>query len=120
MRHKVQSAKLRSDLRKAWDIAMRVFITGGSGQVGSHIAETLLGRGDEVLPSTTSRPVAAITSLRNQISGWWRTQLSMAPSSMSWWRSFDPMRWCIRQRRTRIQTIGRQMPGQLHRNSHLG
>jgi UDP-glucose 4-epimerase len=28
---------------------MRVFVTGGSGQVGSHIAELLLGRGDDVL-----------------------------------------------------------------------
>ena len=28
---------------------MKVLITGGSGQVGSHIAETLLGRGDEVV-----------------------------------------------------------------------
>jgi UDP-glucose 4-epimerase len=28
---------------------MKVFITGGSGQVGSHIAELLLGRGDYVL-----------------------------------------------------------------------
>jgi UDP-glucose 4-epimerase len=27
---------------------MRVFITGGAGQVGSHVAEMLLGRGDEV------------------------------------------------------------------------
>ena len=28
---------------------MKVFITGGCGQIGSHIAEMLLGRGDEVL-----------------------------------------------------------------------
>jgi UDP-glucose 4-epimerase len=28
---------------------MKVFITGGSGQVGSHIAELLLGRGDYIL-----------------------------------------------------------------------
>ena len=28
---------------------MRVFITGGCGQIGSHIAERLLARGDEVL-----------------------------------------------------------------------
>lgn len=28
---------------------MRVFITGGLGQIGSHIAEILLGRGDQVL-----------------------------------------------------------------------
>ena len=29
--------------------AMKVFITGGSGQVGSHVAELLLARGDHVL-----------------------------------------------------------------------
>ena len=28
---------------------MKAFITGGCGQVGSHIAELLLARGDEVL-----------------------------------------------------------------------
>ena len=28
---------------------MKVFITGGLGQIGSHIAEMLLDRGDQVL-----------------------------------------------------------------------
>ena len=28
---------------------MKAFITGGCGQVGSHIAENMLARGDEVL-----------------------------------------------------------------------
>ena len=28
---------------------MKIFITGSHGQVGSHVAELLLGRGDEVL-----------------------------------------------------------------------
>ena len=28
---------------------MRVFITGGLGQVGSHVAELMLARGDDVL-----------------------------------------------------------------------
>ncbi len=28
---------------------MKIFITGGLGQIGSHVAEMLLDRGDEVL-----------------------------------------------------------------------
>jgi len=30
-------------------LEMKVFITGGCGQIGSHVAEMLLGRGDEVI-----------------------------------------------------------------------
>ena len=33
---------------------MRVLITGGAGFIGSHLAEALLSRGDEVAVLTTS------------------------------------------------------------------
>ena len=36
---------------------MRAFISGGCGQVGSHIAEILLARGDEVLSIDNLLPV---------------------------------------------------------------
>ena len=41
---------------------MRVLITGGAGFIGSHLADRLLARGDEVARrSTTTRPRAATT-----------------------------------------------------------
>ena len=38
---------------------MKVFVTGGSGQVGSTVIDMLLARGDEVWRSTISRPAGA-------------------------------------------------------------
>jgi UDP-glucose 4-epimerase len=46
---------------------MRVFITGGAGFVGSHLAETLLGRGDEVyvLDDLSTGSIDNIAHLKN-------------------------------------------------------
>ena len=45
---------------------MRAIVTGGAGFIGSHLADALLARGDDVLGSTTSRAAAARTCRRRR------------------------------------------------------
>ena len=94
---------------------MRVFITGGLGQIGSHIAEILLGRGDQVLVMddlTTGRVEHLVQD----------DHLTVVIGSIAdralveqKWRNFSPMLSFIRLHLTKTQTIGIQTHDQLCR-----